>query len=93
MSTDKLDKIAKFEDRMSVVGRDNPDLAKACRAVHNMLDTAKCVAESIFNDDVADNPEVVMSIMSAIADEVDEINAAREAAEDGYEDGDDGETA
>jgi hypothetical protein len=87
----KAAKIAKFEGRMAVVERDNPDLAVACRGVHSQLDLARTVAESIFNDDTADQPEVVMSISSMIADELSDLkddkadaeDRAREDAEDG----------
>ena len=82
-------KIAKFESRMNVVERDNEDLAKACRSVHSMLSLAKTVAESVFNDDVADQPEVVMQISAAIADEIEEMNARKHAEE--FEDDDGGE--
>ena len=89
MSVDELDTMAKFEGRMSVVERDNPDLAAACRGVHNQLSLAKVVAESVFNDDVADNAEVVLSIHAAIADEFEEIVARREGSYDGDGDGGD----
>ena len=69
----ELDKIAIFEERMEVIAKDDGELAKACRSVHSALKTAKYVAESIFNDDVADNPEVVMGIHAAIADELDDM--------------------
>lgn len=69
----KLEKESKFEDRMAVVERENGDLAQACRNVHSQLHLAKTVAESVFNDDVADNPEVVMQISAAIADELEDI--------------------
>jgi hypothetical protein len=91
MDSRQLDKMAQFEQRMEVVAKDNPDLSKACRAVHSMLTTARHVAESVFNDDVADQPEVVMQISAAIADELDEMNAKKE--EDDYEDDEDGEHA
>lgn len=92
MSNDQLDKIAQFEDRMSVVGRDNPDLAAASRKVHNMLTNARHVAESVFNDEVASQPEVVMSISAAIADEIDTIMDERDRKEGGeFDDDEDGE--
>lgn len=84
----KLEKSSKFEERMAVVERDNPDLAKACRSVHSTLVIAQHVAESVFNDDVADQPEVVMQIAASIADELEEMKDRDEDDED-----DDGEHA
>jgi hypothetical protein len=51
-----------------------------------MLTNAKHVAESVFNDDVADNPEVCLSIAAAIADELEDIKGERE--QEGEEDED-----
>ncbi len=83
MDSKQLDKIAKFEQRMEVVKKDDPDRAKACRQVHNMLMNAKHVAESVFNDDVAENPEVCLSISAAIADEMEDIKGERGFQDDG----------
>lgn len=73
----QLDKISQFEARMEVVAKDDPDRAQACRQVHNMLVNAKHVVESIFNDDVADQAEVVLSVHAAIADELEDIKAEK----------------
>lgn len=88
MNSKQLDRIAQFEQRMEAVAKDDPDRAQACRQVHNMLTNAKHVAESVFNDDVADNPEVCLSIAAAIADELEDIKNERE---EGEENGDAGE--
>jgi hypothetical protein len=84
----ELEKMSKFEERMGVVQRDNEDLATACRSVHKQLTLAKHVAESVWNDDVADNHEVVMSISSMIADELDEMNERKLDQEEQEEDDD-----
>lgn len=73
MDSKQLDKMAKFEQRMEVVKKDDPDRAKACRRVHSMLVNAKHVLESVFSDDVADHPEVVLAVHAAIADELEDI--------------------
>jgi hypothetical protein len=74
----ELEKISKFEERMEVLGKDSPSLAKACRHAHTTIRAAKHVAESVFNDDVADNPEIVMQIHAAIADDLDDIKDDQE---------------
>jgi hypothetical protein len=63
---------------MAVVKRDDPDRAEACRKVHNMLVNARHVVESVFNDDVADQAEVVLAVHAAIADEMEDIRADRD---------------
>lgn len=68
----RLDKIALFEDRMSVVEKDDPALAQASRNVHKMLTNARHVVEAVFNDEVACDPRVVMDVSAAIADEIEE---------------------
>ena len=85
----ELQKIAQFEERMEVLAKDNPDLAKACRHAHTTFRAAKHVAESIFNDDVAEDPQVVIAIHAAIADDLedlrgDEDDEADEGSEDDY---------
>jgi hypothetical protein len=84
----ELEKISRFEERMEVLGKDNPELAKACRHAHTTIRAAKHVAESIFNDDVADNPDVVMAIHAAIADDLDDVRAQDEDEVDPYEEED-----
>ncbi len=78
LDSKQLDKMAKFEERMAVVKRDDPDRAEACRKVHNMLVNARHVVESVFNDDVADQAEVVLAVHAAIADEMEDIKDERE---------------